>query len=278
MLGGGIALILGAAGEGGRRHGGAGAGGRPRRGWASCAGTGIRRGSSSAMSAACRSAICSAGSYCWSPSKGLWAPALILPFIISPMRALRSRAAFCAAPPFWQAHREHFYQRALGRDGNHAAVARMILLCDATLVALALLALAAPRIGRDFRRRRGRRAARSAAAQSGAWLDAVCSCWAAAASSEASLATRLAGRGERVIAAVRAPVALGTGIELRAIGAMSAATDWPALIGDVAAIVASREPLPRAAGAGRGGGSRPKRRRPPRWRTRRGAAASSASY
>ena len=60
------------------------------------------------------------------------------------MPASRWRAAWCAAPPCWQAHREHFYQRALGRGGNHAAVARMVLAGDTALVALALAALAHP--------------------------------------------------------------------------------------------------------------------------------------
>jgi UDP-N-acetylmuramyl pentapeptide phosphotransferase/UDP-N-acetylglucosamine-1-phosphate transferase len=78
--------------------------------------------------------------------KGLWAPALILPLyyladatITLARRALRRERV-------WEAHRQHFYQRALGADGNHAAVARLVLAADALLVVLALLALARPRL------------------------------------------------------------------------------------------------------------------------------------
>ena len=65
-----------------------------------------------------------------------------------------------------------------------------------------------------------------------------------------ALATRLAARGERVIATVRAATALGAGIDARATGALGAETDWPALVGDAGAIVhlAMRAHAPPAAG------------------------------
>ena len=77
-------------------------------------------------------------------AKGYWAPALILPlyYVADASITLARRVARRAA--FWEAHREHFYQRALARDGNHAAVARMVLSGDAVLVLLALAALAQP--------------------------------------------------------------------------------------------------------------------------------------
>ena len=118
-------------------------------------------------------------------AKGLWAPALILPLYYLADASITLARRILRRALFWQAHREHFYQRALGRDGDHAAVARMVLLCDAALVALALLALAAPVSAVILGRRRGRPAARSAVAQGGAWLGAACSCLAAAASSAA---------------------------------------------------------------------------------------------
>lgn len=61
-----------------------------------------------------------------------------------------------------------------------------------------------------------------------------------------ALAARLAARGERVIATVREPTAFGAEIEPRATGALSAATDWPALIGEAGAVVhlASRAHAP----------------------------------
>ena len=60
------------------------------------------------------------------------------------MRRSRWPAAPAAASVFWQAHREHFYQRALAPDGDHAAVVRIILLGNAALIALAAFATARP--------------------------------------------------------------------------------------------------------------------------------------
>ena len=77
-------------------------------------------------------------------ARGLWAPALILPLYYLADATLTLARRVVRRAPFWQAHREHFYQRALGRDGDHAAVARMVLLADAALVALALVAIAHP--------------------------------------------------------------------------------------------------------------------------------------
>lgn len=76
---------------------------------------------------------------------GLWAPALILPlYYLADATVTLGRRALRGETP-WQAHRDHFYQRAL-RGNDHAAVALLVLAGDATLVALALLALARPRI------------------------------------------------------------------------------------------------------------------------------------
>ncbi|HXQ51205.1 MAG TPA: glycosyl transferase [Stellaceae bacterium] len=77
-------------------------------------------------------------------ARGMWAPALILPLYYVADASITLARRVARRAPFWQAHREHFYQRALGRDGDHAAVARMILVCDLGLVALALLALRLP--------------------------------------------------------------------------------------------------------------------------------------
>lgn len=76
--------------------------------------------------------------------KGLWAPALILPlyYLADASITLAWRAARRA--PIWQAHREHFYQRALAHDGDHGAVARLVLAADGALVLLAVLAIHRP--------------------------------------------------------------------------------------------------------------------------------------
>ncbi len=74
-------------------------------------------------------------------ARGLWAPALILPLYYLADATLTLFRRVLRGERFWQAHRQHFYQRALAPDGNHAAVARLILAGDALLLVLALLAL-----------------------------------------------------------------------------------------------------------------------------------------
>jgi UDP-N-acetylmuramyl pentapeptide phosphotransferase/UDP-N-acetylglucosamine-1-phosphate transferase len=79
-------------------------------------------------------------------ARGLWAPALILPLYYLADASLTIAWRILRGEPFWRAHRQHFYQRALGAGGDHAAVARLVLAGDATLVALALFAVTQPRL------------------------------------------------------------------------------------------------------------------------------------
>jgi UDP-N-acetylmuramyl pentapeptide phosphotransferase/UDP-N-acetylglucosamine-1-phosphate transferase len=73
---------------------------------------------------------------------GLWPVALILPLYywadatLTLLRRLRRREKF------WRAHRQHFYQRAVGT--GHAPVACAILLVNLALIALALWSRAEP--------------------------------------------------------------------------------------------------------------------------------------
>jgi UDP-N-acetylmuramyl pentapeptide phosphotransferase/UDP-N-acetylglucosamine-1-phosphate transferase len=78
-------------------------------------------------------------------AKGVWAPALILPLYYLADATITLARRLLRRERVWEAHRQHFYQRALGSDGNHAAVARLVLAADALLVVLALLALVEPR-------------------------------------------------------------------------------------------------------------------------------------
>ncbi len=96
------------------------------------------------MSAACRWAFSLGWLLLLAAAKGYWAPALILPlyYIADASITLARRVTRRAA--FWEAHREHFYQRALARDGDHGAVARLVFWGDAVLVLLALAAIAQP--------------------------------------------------------------------------------------------------------------------------------------
>jgi UDP-N-acetylmuramyl pentapeptide phosphotransferase/UDP-N-acetylglucosamine-1-phosphate transferase len=78
-------------------------------------------------------------------AKGVWAPALILPLYYLADATITLGRRLLRRERVWEAHRQHFYQRALGADGNHAAVARLVLAADTLLIVLALLALAQPR-------------------------------------------------------------------------------------------------------------------------------------
>lgn len=78
-------------------------------------------------------------------AKGVWAPALILPLYYLADATITLSRRLLRGERVWEAHREHFYQRALGNGGSHAIVALMVLAADVLLVLLALVALAEPR-------------------------------------------------------------------------------------------------------------------------------------
>ena len=75
---------------------------------------------------------------------GLWAPAIILPLYYIADAGITMAHRALAGERFWEAHRRHFYQRALAPDDDHAAVARIIIAGDMLLVALAILAATHP--------------------------------------------------------------------------------------------------------------------------------------
>ncbi len=68
---------------------------------------------------------------------GVWPAALLVPayFLTDATFTLLRRAA--AGKKIWQAHREHFYQKATQQGRSHGAVVRAVLLANAVLVALA---------------------------------------------------------------------------------------------------------------------------------------------
>ncbi len=70
---------------------------------------------------------------------GEWAAALILPlyYLADATITLVKRAARGAR--LWQAHREHFYQRAVQGGASHSRVAAQVLACNAVLVVLAII-------------------------------------------------------------------------------------------------------------------------------------------
>ncbi len=77
-------------------------------------------------------------------ASGLWEAALILPlyYLADATWTLARRAL--RGEKVWQAHREHFYQRAVQRGFSHDTIAWRIAACNAILVILAVVAAVAP--------------------------------------------------------------------------------------------------------------------------------------
>jgi hypothetical protein len=73
--------------------------------------------------------------------RGYWVPALLLPLYYLADATLTLARRLLRRERVWQAHRSHFYQRALGRDRNHAIVTLWILAFDAGLVLSAVIAI-----------------------------------------------------------------------------------------------------------------------------------------
>ncbi len=73
-------------------------------------------------------------------AQGQWAAALILPlYYLADATVTLARRALRGAK-VWQAHREHFYQRAVQGRASHGQVARGVILCNVLLIACASLA------------------------------------------------------------------------------------------------------------------------------------------
>jgi UDP-N-acetylmuramyl pentapeptide phosphotransferase/UDP-N-acetylglucosamine-1-phosphate transferase len=76
--------------------------------------------------------------------EGLWAPALILPgyYLADATWTLARR--LLRGQRVWEAHREHFYQRAVQKGWSHRRVAATVAVVNGGLVLLALLAVDEP--------------------------------------------------------------------------------------------------------------------------------------
>ena len=75
---------------------------------------------------------------------GLLAAALLLPLYFVADATLTLGRRLAAGRRVWQAHREHFYQRAVQGGRRHARVVRAVLAVNGVLAGLALAALWAP--------------------------------------------------------------------------------------------------------------------------------------
>jgi UDP-N-acetylmuramyl pentapeptide phosphotransferase/UDP-N-acetylglucosamine-1-phosphate transferase len=78
---------------------------------------------------------------------GLWAPALILPLYYLADATITLGRRGIRGERVWQAHREHFYQKAVQGGRSHAAVSTAIGLANLVLAGLAILALTWPWLG-----------------------------------------------------------------------------------------------------------------------------------
>ena len=77
-------------------------------------------------------------------ARGAWAAALILPGYYLADATITLVVRLLSGERVWQAHRRHFYQRALRGGGSHAAVAWRIAVADLLLIVLAFASLDRP--------------------------------------------------------------------------------------------------------------------------------------
>jgi UDP-N-acetylmuramyl pentapeptide phosphotransferase/UDP-N-acetylglucosamine-1-phosphate transferase len=70
---------------------------------------------------------------------GYWAAALILPLYYLADATITLLRRFARHEKIWQAHRQHFYQRAVAGGLSHSRVSSMIALANAGLIVLAIL-------------------------------------------------------------------------------------------------------------------------------------------
>ena len=74
-------------------------------------------------------------------ANGRWAAAIILPLYYLADATLTLLRRIARGERIWQAHRQHFYQRALAPDGDHRGVLRVIIEGNGALLVLATLSL-----------------------------------------------------------------------------------------------------------------------------------------
>ncbi|MGY0831576.1 MraY family glycosyltransferase [Azospirillum argentinense] len=75
-------------------------------------------------------------------ASGLWVAALLIPAYFLADATFTLLRRLVEGKKVWQAHREHFYQKATQRGRNHAQVVRLVLMLNAALLLLAAASLA----------------------------------------------------------------------------------------------------------------------------------------
>ncbi len=74
-------------------------------------------------------------------ASGLWAAALLVPAYFLADATFTLLRRLVEGKKVWQAHREHFYQKATQRGRSHAQVVRLVLALNAALLALAVVSV-----------------------------------------------------------------------------------------------------------------------------------------
>ncbi|MFL7901193.1 MraY family glycosyltransferase [Azospirillum argentinense] len=75
-------------------------------------------------------------------ASGLWVAALLIPAYFLADATFTLLRRLVEGKKVWQAHREHFYQKATQRGRSHAQVVRLVLMLNAALLLLAAASLA----------------------------------------------------------------------------------------------------------------------------------------
>ncbi len=95
------------------------------------------------MSAACRSASCSAGCCCSWRAAAIWRRRCILPLYYLADATITLARRIARREPIWQAHRTHFYQRATDNGFTVPQIVTRVFLVNLALAVLALISVAA---------------------------------------------------------------------------------------------------------------------------------------
>lgn len=74
-------------------------------------------------------------------ASGLWVAALLVPAYFLADATVTLLRRLVEGKKVWQAHREHFYQKATQRGRSHAQVVRLVLALNAALLALAVVSV-----------------------------------------------------------------------------------------------------------------------------------------
>ncbi|MBP2291894.1 MraY family glycosyltransferase [Azospirillum rugosum] len=74
-------------------------------------------------------------------ASGLWAAALLVPAYFLADATVTLLRRLVEGKKVWQAHREHFYQKATQRGRSHAQVVRLVLALNAALLTLAVVSV-----------------------------------------------------------------------------------------------------------------------------------------